>query len=169
MASSVLLRPGQSTEVPITFEPDEYRRHEALVPFEVNGLYTVNVKLTGEGVPMRMEVANSAHKVFNLGSVSRGQGSIKVLPIVNKGKARALVDLSPAAETLRELHIELMPSAPFTMRPREVAEITFFYKPPARMKPWKQDLLIKVGAAAARRGAGVRWHVAKKRGDSARL
>lgn len=105
------------------------------------------MKLVGEGVPLRMEVANAAHKVFNLGSVSKGQGSVKVLPIVNKGRAPARVDLSPAVAALRELHIEMLPSAPFVMRPREVAEITFFYKPPSRMKPWKHDLNIMVSGA----------------------
>lgn len=42
LASSVLLHPGQHAEVPITFTPSEYCMHEAVVPFEVNGLYTVS-------------------------------------------------------------------------------------------------------------------------------
>jgi hydrocephalus-inducing protein len=146
-APATVLRPGQTSELTVSFTPNELRGYEAVLPFEVNGLYNVNVAVRGEGVPLRLEVANPAHKVFNLGAVARGQGATRVLPIVNKGRAPALVDLGPLAEALRAHHVELLPAAPFVMKPREVAEITFFHRPPKRVRPWRVEATVSVSGA----------------------
>ncbi|KAK2958778.1 putative hydrocephalus-inducing like protein [Blattamonas nauphoetae] len=55
-ASPLLLPPGQSRLIHFYFHPHEVKQYEWKLPFEVNGLFTVTVTLTGEGIPLKLDV-----------------------------------------------------------------------------------------------------------------
>jgi hypothetical protein len=54
-ASSSLLTPGQSHTINFTFIPRECKKYEWKLPFEINGLFTVSISLSGEAVPLRLD------------------------------------------------------------------------------------------------------------------
>lgn len=76
-----VLVPGASQDVSITFSPCEARLYREEIPFNINGLYTVRVAITGEGSPLKLELANAAHRSLNLGAVSRGGQTSKTVQV----------------------------------------------------------------------------------------
>ena len=65
----------------ITFTPCEARMYREVLPVNINGLYTVKVTLLGEGSPLRLELANPAHRSLNLGAVSQGGHTSKSVQV----------------------------------------------------------------------------------------
>lgn len=49
-----VLIPNQVMQVDILFYPREARRYHEIVPFEINGLSTMNVEIFGEGTDMKV-------------------------------------------------------------------------------------------------------------------
>lgn len=49
-----VLIPNQAMQVDILFYPREARRYHEIVPFEINGLSTMNVEIFGEGTDMKV-------------------------------------------------------------------------------------------------------------------
>ena len=47
-AEPTVLKPNESVDVPIVFTPREVKKYLEHVPFELNGLYTVNISIAGE-------------------------------------------------------------------------------------------------------------------------
>lgn len=76
-----VLTPGASQDVSITFSPCEPRLYHEVLPVKINGLYTVRVSILGEGSPLRLELANPAHRSLNLGAVTRGGHTSKSVQV----------------------------------------------------------------------------------------
>lgn len=55
--------------------------YREVLPININGLYTVRVSILGEGTPLKLELANPAHRSLNLGAVSRGSQSSKSVQV----------------------------------------------------------------------------------------
>ena len=51
-----VLIPNQIMEVDIVFYPREARRYHETIPFEINGLSTMNVEIFGEGTDMKVRL-----------------------------------------------------------------------------------------------------------------
>ena len=51
-----VLIPNQVMEVDIVFYPREARRYHETIPFEINGLSTMNVEIFGEGTDMKVQM-----------------------------------------------------------------------------------------------------------------
>ena len=49
-----VLVPNQSIEVEISFYPREAKKYHEIIPFEINGLSTMNVEIFGEGTEMKV-------------------------------------------------------------------------------------------------------------------
>lgn len=49
-----VLIPNQTMQVEILFYPRESRRYHEIIPFEINGLSTMNVEIFGEGTDMKV-------------------------------------------------------------------------------------------------------------------
>ena len=62
------------------------------------------------------------------GAVPCGSSCSRTLGLVNRGRAAAFVSLEPSAELFDRLGIELIPAAGVMLRPREVAELTLWYR-----------------------------------------
>lgn len=76
-----VLAPGASQDVSISFCPCEAEHYHAVVPVRINGLYTVKLALLGEGVPLRLELANPAHRALNMGAISLGSHATKTVQV----------------------------------------------------------------------------------------
>ena len=105
-----VLAPGASQDVSITFSPCEARLYREDIPFNINGLYTVKVAITGEGSPLKLELANAAHRSLNLGAVSRGGQTSKTVQVspVTVWVARARATWGLGSVTTRTQHLRCL-------------------------------------------------------------
>ena len=46
----------EKLEVPIIFTPREIRKYNEIIKFDFNGLYSIDLVITGEGIPMQLEL-----------------------------------------------------------------------------------------------------------------
>ncbi len=52
-ASPTVLKPHEKMEVPIRFVPKGEAKYKETIPFDINGLQTINVEVSGEGIRVR--------------------------------------------------------------------------------------------------------------------
>lgn len=43
-------------KIPIVFTPRESRKYEEIITFDINGLHKIDVKISGEGIPFKLEL-----------------------------------------------------------------------------------------------------------------
>ena len=53
---SLLLKPGDSEEMVLTFKPTEITKYEEKIEFEVNGISKKSISVKGEGVPLKVYI-----------------------------------------------------------------------------------------------------------------
>ena len=80
------LEPGTSASVEVAFFPRDAGKARASIPFQINGMYTVHVDVSGEGVPLRVELANPEDASVNFGSLREEQSCAREIKIANRGK-----------------------------------------------------------------------------------
>jgi hydrocephalus-inducing protein len=47
---------GEKLEVPVIFTPREIRKYSETISFDFNNLYKIDVVISGEGIPMLLEL-----------------------------------------------------------------------------------------------------------------
>ena len=72
-----MLKPNQAVDVPIVFTPRDVQQYSEQIPFELNGLYTVNVTVQGEGCLLKVDLQNPAQALVSFGSLRVGQESVR--------------------------------------------------------------------------------------------
>jgi hydrocephalus-inducing protein len=99
-----------------------------VLPLEVNGLYRMLLTVTGEGTPLRVELATPAGKAIGFGAVPLGSIASRTLKLANRGRAAAVVDLAPSLAVLERHSVSVVTAAPLMLQPRDVGEVTLFYR-----------------------------------------
>ncbi|CAG9464033.1 unnamed protein product [Pedinophyceae sp. YPF-701] len=142
---SAVLQPGESAEMIIKFSPGEARAYKESVPLEVNGLFTIPVQISGEGALMKVGLAEGAatNGVVSLGAARAGQQIGKTVKVRNGSKVACRVNLAEAMEGLADLGVELMPTE-LALRGYETGELSVFFRPGARIRPFSRDVRVKV-------------------------
>lgn len=128
-----MLAPGESKDILLTFKPCAAQRYKEVLPLEVGGLYRLQITVSGEGTPLRVEMAagggtSTAAKAVAFGAVPAGQSGVRTLRLANRGRAAALVSLAPCAEALQRLGVAVAPAAPVLLRPQCDVELSLTYK-----------------------------------------
>jgi hypothetical protein len=82
----------------------------------------------GEGVPLRVELADPTVRTLAFGAVPRGQFASRQLAVVNRGRAAVTLSLSPAKELFERLGVEAQPAAPVVLRPREEGRVSLLFR-----------------------------------------
>ena len=83
----VILQPGKSAQATISFIPREYKSYAERFVFELNGLTRREVHVEGHGTQMRIELADSAQKFVELGTLQIGKVAKRSITIVNRSLA----------------------------------------------------------------------------------
>lgn len=73
-------------EIPIIFTPRENKKYQEVISFEFNNLYTIDVTITGEGIPMQLELVDPDQAIVDFGVVSVGGDVTRTIPLINKSK-----------------------------------------------------------------------------------
>ena len=175
---AAVLRPGDVIDVPVTFTPRAAVAYSETVPFEVNGLHTVNVSVSGEGVPCALELVNAAQHDLSFGALRPAQTATRAVRVATKCRRAIIVDLldedSPAAvggtgggggagagvvalvaapepdrlERLKKRFVSAGASR-LLLRGREAAQIDLSFAPPGRVPSFKEQLFVRIAAAGA--------------------
>ena len=105
--------PGSEAEVEMHFAPARAGRVDATVPFQINGLHVVNVRVRGEGVPLSVDLADPArHASVDFGSLKANQRAQREVVLRNDGRLPVEVRVSEACrEALEEAGVRVGKSA----------------------------------------------------------
>jgi len=150
-----VLAPSEVLDVPITFQPNEAKKYREMIPFEVNGLYTTHVLITGEGTPLKLELADSTQQNVVFGNVRTGQAASKTITLVNHSKKSVTLSLQrqgdiPQDAKQEALLEQCLSSYPHwgqevTLRPKESLRVEINFQPPSRMPYFSSEVLVNAG------------------------
>ena len=144
VGGSTVLTPGQFHDIPIKFTPRAVKKYKETVRFEINGLQAVNISVTGEGCPMRVELANPAESIVNFGAIRMRQTSMKAQRIVNRSRIPVTISVAPSVLNLQRYGVTMIPTANLFLRAREAGDITFNFNPPGRTRQFHEDFVVDV-------------------------
>ncbi|XP_069822484.1 hydrocephalus-inducing protein homolog isoform X3 [Dendropsophus ebraccatus] len=143
---SDVLSPGDKMEVPITFYPRTAIAYQETVVFQMNGHSKQLVRLQGQGIEMKVEVADPKYKVINFGAVNIGQTIKRVIPIVNKSLAPVTcsLHLSPSAPALQEPKVlSLSPSCEVTLPAHNgLCKLEMQFTPQSRIASFAEEVML---------------------------
>lgn len=148
--SATVLGPGETLEVPFKFLPNNIGAFHEVVPFEINGLYDMEVLVTGEGIPLKVELQDAAHSNIHFGNVREGHSLTRHIALVNHSKKSVNLQILRPKPQTANLQVDrfLQVSPPIgtnvTIRPRDVLKIDLAFIPQQRMPAFAQDLYFDI-------------------------
>jgi hydrocephalus-inducing protein len=132
-------------EIPIIFTPREIKKYQETITFEFNGLYTVDVVITGEGIPMTLELVDPDQAVLNFGIVTVGGDVTRTAQLINKSKQPVTFTLLPSVEEqFTKCALTFTPDKEMTLKPREQATVEVRYNPKNRMPNFDLGIMLSV-------------------------
>eukprot|EP00750_Incisomonas_marina_P001420 INCI1119.3.p1 GENE.INCI1119.3~~INCI1119.3.p1 ORF type:complete len:1768 (+),score=268.85 INCI1119.3:361-5304(+) len=147
-----VLRPHQSLEVPMIFTPRAVQQYNLAVTFEVNGLYKVPVLLQGEGIALRVELAEPVMRDQDFGAVKPHQEVVRRVRLVNRSKQTASFELleeeDMAGEGQLASHaVSFWPRGVQSLPPRAGVDVELRFAPTARIPSFRETLLLKAAGS----------------------
>ena len=82
-------------EIPIQFVPRDYVKYKDIIKFKFNNIYDVDVEVTGEGIPLKVELEDPSLQTLNFNIIKLGQTKRLHFHIINRGRMMATVELYP--------------------------------------------------------------------------
>ncbi|XP_068116429.1 hydrocephalus-inducing protein homolog [Hyperolius riggenbachi] len=149
--SSDVLPPGGKMEIPIIFYPRAAMLYQETVVFQMNGHTQQNVQLQGQGIEMKVEVADPKYKVTHFGAVGIGQTVKRSIPIVNRSAASVTCTLSlnPGVPALQDPKVlSLLPGSEVTIPAHGgLCKLELSFTPRSRMAPFTEEVVMECGGA----------------------
>ena len=128
----------------VAFFPRGAGKARASIPFQINGMYTVHVDVSGEGVPLRVELANPEDASVNFGSLREGQSCRQRDQNRQPGKLPTEVRLTEACvEALRDAAVVAAAATakrPLVVPPHKTGTIRLVFAPKRRSRPFQVPL-----------------------------
>lgn len=144
--SPIVLQPGESKEVPISFSPSALCRFDEMIPFEINGLYTVNVCLMGQGVPLKLQLEDPEEQhLVCFGALKLNEEQTKTIGIVNcsmRAVDLEICETKPGAFAAQFL--EVKPAGAVSLGPRERMSVSITYSPRVRRPSFSEMLQVGI-------------------------
>eukprot|EP00755_Sulcionema_specki_P012495 Sspe_Gene.8383::Locus_2861_Transcript_1_1_Confidence_1.000_Length_14125::g.8383::m.8383/K17570/HYDIN; hydrocephalus-inducing protein len=132
-------------EVIFTFTPHEAGVYETVVPFEVNGRFTVNVHVVGEGTVPKVELAPGQQRTLNFGAVRAGEKKMLTCKVQCKSRIPTPFSLASTLADVKPPVLSVVPREPILLKPREVRAIEFTFAPrDLRLVPFEYHLECEV-------------------------
>jgi hydrocephalus-inducing protein len=142
--SPTVLKSGDKVDIPIRFMPRSEQKYREIVPFDVNGLQTINVEVLGEGIKGRVELVNEEQQTISFGAVRIGQKQTVTVPIVNRSKKLANVNLSKSMKPLLAKYVTFVPNGAIQIKPKETVNMEVTFEPKSRIPQFSEELLMDV-------------------------
>eukprot|EP00667_Euglena_gracilis_P000008 EG_transcript_8 len=141
-AGATVLQKGEKKDVVITFMPKDIATYSEIIPFEINGLYTVPVTVTGEGTVPRVELVNPAQKSLNFGAIRVGEVVKRLVKVTCKSKVTTPFSL--ANVDLAQYGLSVVPRNTLELKPKEIRTLEFTFAPTVRLRPFTQDVYVEI-------------------------
>jgi hydrocephalus-inducing protein len=142
-ANPMVLQPGLSATVPIRFFPRDITLYHETLEFEINALEKVQVQITGEGAPAKLELVDQVQATINFGAVSINQEVTKQVQVVNRSKIDLDYSLEKAVALLAPHNVSMGRTVTGTLRPRQVGLIDLTFRPSQRIRPFNEEIQVE--------------------------
>ena len=144
-----ILRTRESIEVPIRFSPRHVTPYREVIPFVINGLFHVHVQVTGEGIPILVDLANPAHAQLNFGVVLAGSMNQRQVTLVNRSRKEVSFTLEEDAAVdgtgrLEAAGVHFDPLS-LTLRSQEATRINISFAPLQRLPAFSEPIYLRLG------------------------
>lgn len=137
----------QTLQVPIYFTPREIKKYSEVVKLDFNGLYNIDLTITGEGIPMNLELKDPDQAYLDFGIVSVGGDVTRTVPLINKSKKPVKFKLSPSnVEQFKKCNLSFTNDngKEIILKPREVLPIEIRFQPKIRLPNFNLDILLNM-------------------------
>lgn len=133
-------------KIPITFTPRECIRYDQTVTFDINNLYQIDVRLTGEGIPLKLELEKTEDSNVDFGVVRVNKDASRTVSLINYSKkpVNLTFDTDNQLDELRKLFVNVFPSTDFCLNPRERKEIEISFNPKLRLHQFRKEFKYKI-------------------------
>ena len=88
--------------MPIVFTPRDYIKYSETITLNINNLHTIDIQISGEGVPMKLELEKSEDQIVDFGIQRVNCDVTKTISIVNQSKKQIRISLD-CDDQLKEL------------------------------------------------------------------
>lgn len=140
--------PGEENKVkiPIVFTPREIRKYNETIKLDFNGLYFVDMQITGQGIPLNLDLKDPDHAHTDMGIVSVGGNSTKIVPIINRSTKAVKFRIKPDnIDQFEKAFLSISPEErDITLKPKETFPIEVKFRPKARLPNFEQDIMINI-------------------------
>lgn len=141
-------------EIPIVFTPREVCKYKEVVNFKFNGIYDQEVEITGEGIPLKLEIEENI-QTLNFGIIQLGQNRKMEFNILNKGKMKADIQIFPENKVnfnkrfLQFLSIDTNKN--YRLDPKQSLKVEILFNPNTRIPLFTEELFMKINNNDQRR------------------
>jgi len=141
-----VLMPGEDEKVkiPIIFTPREIRKYSETIKLDFNGLYFVDLAITGQGIPLNLDLKDPDQAQTDMGIISVGGNSSRTVPIINRSSKAVKFRIKPCnAEAFEKAFLSINPEErEITLKPKETFQVEVKFRPKARLPNFEQDIMI---------------------------
>ncbi|XP_028304635.1 hydrocephalus-inducing protein homolog isoform X2 [Gouania willdenowi] len=137
-----ILSPGAVMEVPFTFYPHEARQYNAKIPFILNSCVTKEVDILGQGMEIKLEVAEARHRKVKLRTLMAGQKVKKQVVVVNRSSLDLQFSLVLNANTpVNPKDLSIFPAGKLKLKSNGSCEVDILFSPRQHILPFTAELL----------------------------
>jgi hypothetical protein len=129
--------------VPIIFTPREITTIRETVTFDINNVHKMSVVIKGEGIPLKLELANSEQENVNFGVARVGTEVSKTVQLTNRSKRPVRVTLVEGEGDLKRSCVTFSPDEEIAIKPKEVVPIELNFKPSKRLPNFTGEIFMK--------------------------
>jgi len=143
-----VVMPGEENklQIPIIFTPREIRKYAETIKLDFNGLYNLELQVMGQGIPLNLDLKDPDHAATDMGIVSVGGNSTRVVPIINRSAKAVKFRIKP--KNLAAFEKAFMTITPeekdITLKPKESFPIEVKFRPKVRLPNFEQDVMIQI-------------------------
>ncbi|EGR28756.1 hypothetical protein IMG5_169530, partial [Ichthyophthirius multifiliis] len=134
-------------KIPIILTPRESKKYEETITFDINGLHKIDVKIQGEGIPLKLELENTQDQNIDFGVARVGSDNQKVVRVLNLSKKPINItfDLNDQLKEFQKNFIYLFPSEEeFQIPSKGYKDVEILFHPQTRLHQFKQELFYKI-------------------------
>ena len=155
-------------EIPIQFIPRDYVKYKDIIKFKFNNIYDVDVEVTGEGIPLKVELEDPSLQTLNFGIIKLGQNKKMSFNVVNRGKMMTTVELYPdnpstflkkclgiKTDFVNDHPDEVTKPLIHVLQPKEMFKTEIIFNPNIRIPQFTEELMIKINNSEKKRLLGV--------------
>ncbi|MCQ2818255.1 MAG: hypothetical protein MJ252_13390, partial [archaeon] len=167
--------PKDVLDIPIRFIPREYTKYKDTVKFKFNNIYTVEVEITGEGIPMKVELEDPSMQVLNFDIIKLGQkknikskdykpGKTMEFNVINRGKITTNVQIFPESiatwnkrclairtDFSKDNYDDIDHPKIHELKPKETMKVEVTFNPNIRIPQFNEDLVMRINDTEQRR------------------